>query len=86
MKLNPNQAKVITKILTRYVKWYNHTIDEFGFMPGANLEEQSFRMWLEYNCKEELNRIGFDTLFKCYQESISFVGVPDDATYSAWCD
>jgi hypothetical protein len=55
-------------------------------MPGATLEEQNFHMWLDYNYKAELNEIGFDTLFKCYQESISFEGVPDDATYSAWCD
>jgi hypothetical protein len=79
------QTERIIIILKDYVKWYNHTVKEFGFIPGPS-EELTYKMWLEYNYKEDLDNMGFDLLFGYYNRMVTSQGVPDEATYSAYAD
>ena len=76
--------KEIANVLDRFVKWYNHGVDQrFPMRPYT--DRMQFNMWLDCNYPDVLKRYGMDILYRNLCNCCSSYG-PSDAEMSAWID
>lgn len=83
-----NEEKIakMEEMFTKYVDWVNHWYDtEYRVRLGDVKRYGTLMLWLDYNYKEEADKIGREVIWDNFQRCVT-VETPDYGDLSAWTD